>query len=143
MSNDYVAISNLVFRYAELLDSGDSDGVGELFADGEFSSAQLGGPYRGREAVAAHFRDKAKLFDDGLPWAKHITTNLMIEIADAGTSAICRSVFTGFQEVPGTQQIILLGVGRYFDDFAKSKGAWHFTRRRLVRDLTGDMSSYQ
>ena len=31
--NDEAAIANLVFRYAELIDSGDYDGIGALFTD--------------------------------------------------------------------------------------------------------------
>ena len=31
--NDETAIANLVYRYAELIDAGDYDGIGALFAD--------------------------------------------------------------------------------------------------------------
>lgn len=136
--DDYLAISNIIFSYAERLDAGDSDGIGELFSHGEFSSETQGGPYRGRDEVAAHYRSKARVYDDGLPGQKHVTTNLQMEIADDGLSATCRSVFTTFEEVPGTKKILTIAVGRYHDRFAKIDREWHIASRHLIRDLTGE-----
>jgi 3-phenylpropionate/cinnamic acid dioxygenase small subunit len=139
MVPDHVAISNLIFTYAERLDSGDLDGVGELFAHGEFEG-MFGGPYRGTEEATRNFRETTRLFDDGLPWQRHVTTNLQISIADDGNSASCRSYYTAFQEVPETNNLQPIGVGRYLDEFRKIDGKWYFTRRQLIRDLTGDLS---
>ena len=45
----YIAITNLVYRYAELIDRGDLEGVGELFARGSVDTGD-GNILRGRDA---------------------------------------------------------------------------------------------
>ena len=48
---DHVAIANLVFRYAELIDAGDFDGIGALFADATITADGSDVEWRGAQAV--------------------------------------------------------------------------------------------
>lgn len=49
MSDDHLAIQNLIARYALLVDTGDFAGVGELLADATFAGAA--GEVTSREAI--------------------------------------------------------------------------------------------
>ncbi|MEU4094492.1 nuclear transport factor 2 family protein [Streptomyces sp. NPDC026673] len=84
---DAVAISNLIAKYAELVDTGDLAGVGELFADAVFIGS--GAPVQGRDAgVEKMLRDNMILYEDGTPRTHHVTTNTAVDVdEDTGTAA--------------------------------------------------------
>jgi 3-phenylpropionate/cinnamic acid dioxygenase small subunit len=137
---DHVAIANLVFRYAELIDAGDFDAVGELFADAVITAEGADVQWRGAQEVTEMYVNSTRRYDDGTPRTKHVTTNLVVEVDDARERATCRSYFTVFQqtdEVP-LQPII---AGRYHDEFERSVH-WRFARRHMIVDLVGDISRH-
>jgi hypothetical protein len=142
MSDDAVAIANLVYRYAELVDLGDFDGVGALFEAATYRA--LAGDrtvtLSGAE-VAATLRSMVFTGDDGTPGTKHVTTNLIIEVDPASATASCRSYYTVLQAPPGSglQPII---AGRYHDRFERLEGRWRFTDRLIYSDLLGDLSHH-
>jgi len=138
MDDDRAAIAALVFGYAERLDAGDFAGVAALFADAVFGAPD-GPQRRGAAAVRAVLDEKVKRHPDGTPRTKHVTTNLVIEIA--GTAATARSYFTVFQ---ATADIRLQPIvaGRYHDRFVCDGGAWRFAERVVFIDLVGDVSDH-
>ena len=142
MSDAYAAIANLIALYAERIDGGDIEGVGDLFADAEVSSSAMGTSWRGRQAAIDFYRSVLQLYEDGTPRTKHVTTNLLIEIDDAAGTATCRSYFTVLQEVPGSGRLQPITAGRYHDEFAEHDGSWRFTRRLIIRELDGDLSEH-
>jgi ketosteroid isomerase-like protein len=135
--DDRAAIAALIHGYAERLDAGDLAGVAALFADATYRSAQ-GGSYRGAAAVQ-EVLERRVLRYDGVPRTRHLTTNLVIELA--GDEAAARSYFTVLQAAPGgpLQPIV---AGRYHDRFARSAGVWRFTDRLIFMDLVGDLSRH-
>jgi 3-phenylpropionate/cinnamic acid dioxygenase small subunit len=138
----YVAIANLVARYAELLDAGDFAGVGALLAHCRLSSAAMQFEHEGAEAITAHFRSVVRVYDDGTPRTKHVTTNLRIEVDEDVGRAEGRAYFTVLQELPGSRNLVPICAGRYEDRFERVDGAWRFTRRHIIRDLDGDLSHH-
>jgi len=80
-----------------------------------------------------------RVYPDGTPRTKHVTTNVMVEVD--GDTATARSYYTVMQqtEVLALQPIIC---GRYHDAFAKQGGAWRFTDRLIFSDLIGDLSQH-
>ena len=60
-----------------------------------------------------------RLYPDGTPGTKHVTTNLIIEIDDQATGAAARSYFTVLQAVPGLPLQPILA-GRYRDRFQRA-----------------------
>lgn len=138
-AEDTAVITDLIARYAELVDTGDFGGVGELFADAVFIGS--GAPVRGREAVETMLRDSVILYEDGTPRTHHATTNLAVEVdQDTGTAA-ARSYVTVFQSVPGFP-LQPVAAGRYSDRFARRDGRWRFTERRVRIHLVGDISHH-
>jgi len=137
--SDRDAILDLIYRYAELIDTGDFDGVGELL-----SRAAFGGPrtptVSGAGAIAAVFTMTTRRFADGTPGTRHLVLNPIVEID--GHVAAARSTFCVFQasdRIP-LQPIV---VGRYYDRFARDPVlGWHFTERIADVEMVGDVSDH-
>jgi len=138
---DEQAIANLVFRYAEAIDAGDFEAVGQLFEHGT---------YRGRagdeetsasgQAVARLLAKTTRRYDDGTPRTLHVTTNLHVEVDDDRSGATSRCVFVVHQVVAGKLQPII--GGRYRDRFERVDGAWRFADRLILPTLFGDLREH-
>ncbi|WP_086838274.1 nuclear transport factor 2 family protein [Amycolatopsis kentuckyensis] len=135
--DDYRALQNLVFSYAELVDAGDFAGVGELFAAGSFAGS--GGVLRGAAEVERMLRESVIVYEDGTPRTKHVTTNVALEVS--GPTASGRAYFTVLQAVPGFP-LQTIAAGRYEDSFTREESGWRFTERRVTVDLLGDVSHH-
>lgn len=133
-------IENLLARYAELIDGGDFDGLGELLADASFGSEGQTAA-AGRDAIASLFRAVVTVYDDGTPKTKHVTTNVHLEVDEASGTAQARSYVTVLQSLPDLplQPIV---AGRYRDRFERIDGRWRFVERRFTTDLIGDVSRH-
>lgn len=134
-----IAIPNLLYRYADLIDAGDFAGAARLFRHGSVLAG--GNRIEGEDAIAAMWRNFVKLHD-GTPRTRHLVTNPIIDLSADGQSATCRSQWTVLQAAEGlTLQPI--ATGRYHDRFARIDGEWVFTERSYARvDLLGDTSRH-
>jgi 3-phenylpropionate/cinnamic acid dioxygenase small subunit len=134
---DAEQIARLVYTYAERLDAGDFEGVADLFAQATFRSDRRPEVRRGRDEVLAVYRATVATYD-GSPSTRHVTTNLIVEVAPDRRTATARSYFTVFQARPELplQPII---AGRYHDRFARGDAGWRFDDRLVWMDLLGDL----
>jgi len=137
-------IENLLYTYAERMDAGDLEGLADLFAHGRVAAAPDAPPeqtFEGRERVLGLYRASARLYEDGTPRTKHVTTNAIIEVEDGAYSASARSYYTVFQRVDDLplQPVI---AGRYHDTFQRIDGRWWFDTRIILVDLVGDLSRH-
>ncbi len=141
MTDPVLAVSNLIGRYAELIDDGDFDGVADLLADAAVGNGDAAALLSGREAIRSLFTTTTRRYANGTPGTKHVTTNLIVEMDEGGESVRARSYFTVLQSVPGLplQPIV---AGRYHDKFQNLDGRWRFSERRFFIDLVGDMSRH-
>ncbi len=135
---DLQAIRNLVFTYARLLDGGDLEGVAELFRGGRISTQQ--GIVQGYDAVLAMYQSSTRLYEDGTPRTRHLTTNLTIDLD--GDLASCQSYFTVMQAVPPDFPLQAIAGGHYRDGFRFTGGEWHFHTRHIFLQLHGDLSRH-
>ena len=133
-------IANLLYRYAECIDTGDLDGAAELFrharirvgAEDTIEAAQL----------LKIWKSLIVLHSDGTPRTKHVTTNPIIEVDEAAGTATCRSYYTVLQQTDdlGLQTIV---AGRYHDRFERVDGRWRYSYRDLtLMDMVGDVSHH-
>ncbi len=131
-------IRALIHAYAERLDSGDLDGLAELFADSTWRSQGRPEVFRGVEQVRKMYN--GVILYDGRPCTKHVITNVSI-VSDRSEVATARSYFTVLQATPDLplQPII---AGSYHDEFARVDGAWRFSDRMIIVDLVGDLSRH-
>jgi hypothetical protein len=137
-------IENLLHTYAERIDGGDLEGVADLFSHGRILAAPEAGPDRaivGREGVLRLYRASTRIYADGSPHTKHVTTNAIIEVEEGAETAAARSYFTVFQRLDDfpLQPII---AGRYRDTFKRIDGRWWFDTRLMIVDLVGDLSRH-
>ena len=139
---DRDVITNLVYRYAELIDLGDFEGVADLLRHAEVSAEGSDVTYRGYEAVLGMYTTATRRYEDGTPRTKHVTTNLLIELDDEAGTAVGRSYFSVLQAVPGALALQPVISGRYHDRFERPQEGWRFSARRMIVDLVGDLSHH-
>jgi hypothetical protein len=140
-ADDYAAIQNLVYRYCDRLDRGDFDGVGQLFAAADVHFPAAGQCFRRDPAgVAAVYRSWVRLYPDGTPRTRHVTSNLIIE-ADGPNCATAQSYILVYQDAPGCPLQPIVG-GRYADRFTREDGVWRFAERRMEIDMFGNLAAH-
>lgn len=132
---DKLAITELLYRYAELIDAGDFDGVGDLLGRGNFMGVV------GAEAIAALFAKSTRRFPDhgNTPRTRHLVLNPIVELD--GDTAQARSTFCVVQQTD-TVPLQPIVVGRYADTFARDETGWYFTERVVDVQMVGDVSDH-
>ena len=140
-SNEW-AISNLVHRYAELMDTGDFAATAELFRHARVILDPANDVSVDADGLLKIWTDTVIRYTDGTPRTKHVTTNLIIEVDSSAGTATCRSYYTVFQQVDDSplQPIV---AGRYHDRFERVDASWRFSERNYgLVDLVGDTSRH-
>jgi 3-phenylpropionate/cinnamic acid dioxygenase small subunit len=139
---DSTAITNLLFRYAELMDLGDFAGVAGLFAHARIRVGPGDDGFMNAAGMLDVWEQNVIRYPDGTPRTKHVTTNPIVEIDDDGETATVRSYYTVFQQIDeGPLEPII--AGRYHDRFARVDGTWRFAERDYTLvDLVGDLSRH-
>lgn len=139
-TEDKLAITELFYRYAELIDAGDFDGVGQLLARATFAGTRSEST-SGAEAIAKLFAMTTRRFPDhgDTPRTRHLVLNPIVDVDDR--TATARSTFCVIQntETVPLQPIV---VGRYFDTFSCDDGGWYFTERKVEVEMIGDVSAH-
>ncbi len=134
------AITALLYRYAEHMDHGNFAGAAELFRHARIKLGE--GNWVDADTVHKIWEASVRRYEDGTPRTKHVTTNVIIEVAPDGRTATARSYYTVLQQtaVLPLQPII---AGRYHDRFARVHGLWRWTERDYTLvDLVGDLSHH-
>jgi hypothetical protein len=140
-ADDFVALTNLIHRYASLMDDGDFDGVGALFAHAEWHTGNV--VLRGSDELATALKDVVITYEGGRPHTKHLITNLCIEVGDDSTTAAATSYVTVLQAIPATFPLQVIFSNRHVDSLERADTGWRFTRRDNVHDLEGDVSHHK
>lgn len=139
IAEDRTAITDLIYRCAEMFDAGDFDGVGALLGRAEFGGARTP-KMSGAKNIAGLFAMTTRRFPDGTPRTRHLVLNLIVEVADDATAA-ARSTFCVVQ---ATDDVALqpVVVGRYRDRFARDNDGWYYTERIADVEMLGDVSQH-
>jgi 3-phenylpropionate/cinnamic acid dioxygenase small subunit len=138
--DDVQAITALVYRYADLIDAGDLDGLAALFEHAAWGAGTRTERLHGTAEVRRGYGGVI-LYEDGTPRTKHVITNLVVDVDEGSTHATAHSYFTVLQATDGVplQPII---AGRYADQFDQVGGTWRFSERIIHPDLQGDLSKH-
>jgi len=138
---DKLAVTELLYRYAELIDAGDFDGVGQLLGRATFAGTKSAST-SGAEAIAKLFAMTTRRYPEhgNTPRTRHLVLNPIVEIS-AERTATARSTFCVVQntETVPLQPIV---VGRYFDAFSCDDAGWYFTERQVDVQMIGDISAH-
>ena len=141
-------LRNLLGRYAELIDAGDLDGVGALFARGALAGPDGTVFARGASEVAETYRRTTRLHD-GSPRTHHLVLGSVVAPPAADGTVEVRSSYVVLQAVEGLALQPIIS-GRYTDTFAQdgegtdetADGGWHFVVRRFAVELVGDLTRH-
>ena len=133
--DDKLEITELLYRYAELIDAGDFDGVGDLLDRGSF----MGVP--GASSIAKLFATTTRRFPEhgNTPRTRHLVQNPIVAVD--GDTATARSTFCVIQQTD-TVALQPIVVGRYADSFARDDDGWYFTERTVDIQMLGDVSDH-
>ncbi|MGW0161588.1 nuclear transport factor 2 family protein [Mycobacterium sp. NPDC003323] len=128
-------VHELLYRYAELIDAGDFDGVGALLGRGNFMGIA------GAQAIAALFASTTRRFPEhgNRTRTRHLVLNPIVEVQ--GETARARSTFVVVQQTD-TVALQPIVVGRYADSFARDADGWYFTERTVDVEMIGDVSDH-
>ena len=136
-----LAITELLYRYAELIDAGDFDGVGQLLGRATFAGSRSVST-SGADAIAKLFAITTRRYPDhgNTPRTRHLVLNPIVEVSPERT-ATARSTFCVVQDTEALplQPIV---VGRYFDVFTCDDAGWYFTARQVDVEMIGDISAH-
>jgi len=136
-------IHEFTHRYASLVDTGNFDGLGEIFRHGRIRTRDERGVERqwvGRDEIRKVFAGTVRTWD-GIPRTKHLVTNLSVTVDAGGRKAASRSYYTVLHQPPdGIAHIVI--AGRYEDEFELIDGSWQLTDRFVHSDLFGDLTSH-
>ncbi len=140
-AEDKLEITELLYRYAELIDAGDFDGVGALLARSTFG-APGSGSVSGGENIAKLFATTTRRYPEhgNTPRTRHLVLNPIVEV-NAGDTATARSTFCVVQDTE-TVPIQPIVVGRYHDTFSRDDDGWYFTERKVDIQMIGDVSAH-
>ncbi|KWX69156.1 nuclear transport factor 2 family protein [Mycobacterium sp. NAZ190054] len=132
---DKLEIAELLYRYAELIDAGDFEGVGALLGRGHFMGVG------GADAIAGLFTATTRRFPEhgNTPRTRHLVLNPIVDVD--GDTAAARSTFCVVQRTD-TVALQPIVVGRYADTFARDGGGWYFTARTVEVEMVGDVSDH-
>ena len=144
MNDDAREIENLLYTYAERIDAGDLDGVAALFEHGRIAGMENGPPetvFEGTTRVRQMYDMATRLYDDGTPKTKHLTSNVQIYVDEDAGTARGSAYYCVTQATPDLPLQIIV-TGHYRDTFHRIDGAWWFDTRTMYVDQVGDTSHH-
>jgi 3-phenylpropionate/cinnamic acid dioxygenase small subunit len=144
MTDSARQIENLVYDYAARLDGGDLDGVAALFEHGRICGMEDGPPetvFAGTKRVRQMYDMATRLYDDGTPKTKHLTSNVRIDVDEDAGTAQGTAYYCVTQATPDLPLQIIV-TGHYRDTFHRIDGTWWFDTRIMFVDQIGDTSQH-
>lgn len=138
--NSAVEIMNLLSTYALYMDRGRLDDAAALFEDAVIITRQ--GEQTDAAGLRALWEKSVRIYPDGTPRTKHVITNPIMEIDEEAGTALVRTYYTVLQATPDLP-LQVIGAGRYRDEFTRTNGRWHFSKRYYYMiDKVGDMAAH-
>lgn len=136
-------IAELIYTYGELVDTGNFDEIGRLFAHAEITTEGFDEVRRGSAPVVAMYESTTRRFEDsGTTKTKHVMTNVIVQVDETAGTATSRSYFTVLQAVPGALALQPIVAGRYRHRFERVDGVWWIAAMHIIVDLVGDVSQH-
>lgn len=136
-----VQISNLLYRYAEYMDSGQLVEAAELFRHARIK-VKSQGECLDHDGLLGIWQQRVKLYPCGTPRTRHVISNPIIDIDETLGTATIRSCYTVLQATD-TLPLQPIAAGRYLDEFERVDGVWRFSFRDYSHlDMMGDLRGH-
>ncbi|HCS45909.1 MAG TPA: hypothetical protein DIW52_24350 [Pseudomonas sp.] len=140
MSTSAQQISNLLYRYAEYLDSGQLVEAAELFRHARIKVQSQ--DCLDHTALLGIWQQRIKIYPCGTPRTKHIMSNTIIDIDETSGTATVRSCYTVLQATD-LMPLQVIAAGRYLDEFERVDGVWRFSFRDYSHlEMMGDLRGH-
>lgn len=141
MTDSTNEITNLLCRYAELMDSGKLEDAAALFRHAGINVPDAE-DLLDETRLLALWQKHVIIYPCGTPRTKHVISNPLIEVDETAGKATARSYYTVYQQTAALP-LQVIACGRYHDQFECLDGVWVFTYRDYsLLDLVGDMSAH-
>jgi 3-phenylpropionate/cinnamic acid dioxygenase small subunit len=141
MNGSAVAIYNLLYRYAELIDSGELELAADLFRHARIKVRHASEPI-GANDLLGIWKRLIRIYPCGTPRTRHLVSNIILELDENAGWAKTRSSYTVYQATENLP-LQLIAAGRYHDEFERVGGIWRFRYRDYsLLDMVGDMSAH-
>lgn len=137
-------VVDLLYAYARSIDAGDYQGVADLFTHGAILYAPDAAEAEqviGADAVLATYQATTRLYPDGTPRSRHLTTNVSVEVDHLAGTATASSYFTVLQQTDDLPLQPIIS-GSYADTFAIVENQWWFKTRLIEVCQMGDLSQH-
>jgi hypothetical protein len=144
---DYIAIEQLLMKYAAALNTDDADTYVSLFTEDasfelkrDVDQAPFFGPFVGHDALRKQWFPDVPADNDVRKFGpmRHVTTNYEIDLH--GDKATIRAFFievisNGLNSPSGSKPPTIYQMGRYEDEAVKQNGKWLFSKRAVITDM--------
>lgn len=126
--SDRFELQDLVFRYAELIDSKQFDALRDVFtADAHIDYRAFGGSVGSLEETIAFL--EAAVTDELFPDTQHLNANVQLQLAGDAASGRVMCFNPMVMAMPeGGQQTYFLGLW-YLDEYRRTGEGWRISRR--------------
>ena len=126
--SDRFEIQDLVFRYAELIDSRQFDGLREVFTEDAFVDySAMGGSVGNLEDTLAFLR--AAVTAELFPNTQHLNANIQIKVdGDRATGRVMCFNPMNMAVSAEKKQLFFLGLW-YLDEYRRTEKGWRISRR--------------
>ncbi|RLQ20405.1 nuclear transport factor 2 family protein [Seongchinamella sediminis] len=131
--SDRLEIQDLVYRYAELVDSKQLDALrSEVFTeDAHIDYSAMGGSVGNVDETLDFL--KASLTDELFPASQHLNANIQVRVdGDGGTGRVMCFNPMVMAMPDGQRQTILMGLW-YLDQYRRTPAGWRISRREEVK----------
>lgn len=137
---DLSRVHNLIHLYAELVDEGDFDALGNLFSRGSLTFSPGDLVLRGGREVSDFYKKTVIIdADTASPRTVHRVYNTIVTSSGDGWHARSRYDVSQFDAEQGVSVIAL---GRYFDTFKAVGDECFFHTRKVLSEYLGDAQNH-
>lgn len=139
MNNSAIALTNLLYLYAERMDDGDLEGAAALFRHARIK-VQSSEALLDEAGILQLWQQYLKIYPCGTPRTKHVISNPLIDIDETAGKATIRAYYTVLQATDGLA-LQPIAAGRYHDAFERIGQDWRFCFRDYSQlEFSGDLS---
>jgi uncharacterized protein (TIGR02246 family) len=139
MSDDVIAIEQLLNRYCHKLDRGEVDAVVALFAADAVLIPEYegGGEHAGRDAIEAWYSNYSRAAGSarGL---RHKISTAMIDVDGDAAESVCYLDADSIDPKTGARS---LAGGRYEDKLVRRDGQWLLSERRIIVEYASTIAA--
>ncbi len=130
MTDDIVAIQQVLYRYCFAVDKGTADDVAALFHENATLMPVYSGepPVHGRAAIREWYVNYHRDLRGRVDHLRHCVTNPAIDVSGNEATAQCYLIADAVPKTGGNPYSV---AGYYLDKLVKDGGRWYFKERQI------------